>query len=190
MKKFLIAGSGILALVITAIAIPNLLRPGAASSQQNSPATDSAQSSAAAAQGNSFTFNQNIELLSARNDEQERLNSIDFFRERNVQFHCGQTGCDNTNLFVDNGSKGRWLPGEKMPGTEEDMGLWSPAETDEFVCALAKVEFRQSIFGSVMVSETHRDRLGVTKGKFQGIILLPPKMPAGCKLPPDVDGFR
>lgn len=46
MKKFLFAGSEILALVIVAIAIPNLLHPGAASSQRNSPATDSAQSSA------------------------------------------------------------------------------------------------------------------------------------------------
>jgi hypothetical protein len=38
-KKFLFAGLVILALVIAAIATPNLLHFGAASSQQNSPAT-------------------------------------------------------------------------------------------------------------------------------------------------------
>lgn len=186
-KKVFFAVIASVLFLVAALWIAGWLR-----STRNSPATDSAQSSAADPKRNNFTFNQNINLLVPRNDEQERLNAINYFHENLLHFHCGESGCDNSTLFVDNESEGAFLPGRRytpsqLKGLEGMSTWWSDSEKDEFVCMLARAEFQQSIFDSVLINAT--DTVGVAN-KFQATILLPVKVPASCKLPPDTSGFR
>jgi hypothetical protein len=131
-------------------------------------------------------------LLGPRNDEQERLNAINFFHDNLLHFDCAKSSCDNPTLFVENNSEGAFSPGRKydpseLKGLESMRTWWSDSEKDEFVCMLARAEFQQSIFSSILINAT--DTLGVTN-KFQAIITLPVKVPASCKLPPDSSGFR
>ncbi len=157
---------------------------------------DASSASSSVSSRNDFSHDDDIRLITPRFDEVERLNNINYFRGNFIHFDCTKSGCDGETLVVNNA--GAVFPGRKHTSAElKNLGLdpktvklmsvqWSHAERDEFVCMLARAEFQQSIFNSILVATP--DAVGVSQ--YQDNILLPTQIPSGCKLPPDSGGFR